>query len=139
MGKQTKEEKAAYNKAYHAANRERLCEEARARYHANRERCRAQQNEYHKRYYQENKPKILAKTAKRRGIQLQRTPPWACLDRIEEVYELAELATEVSGVQYHVDHIVPLQGATVSGLHIYENLQVIPATENLSKGNKYDA
>jgi hypothetical protein len=85
-----------------------------------------------------NKSKVNAQVATRHAAKLQRTPPWAVLDKIEEMYELAQFATEESGVPYHVDHIIPLQGNNVSGLHIHENLQVIPATENLSKGNRFE-
>jgi len=77
--------------------------------------------------------------AKRRAALLNRS---ICRDEddlwlIEEIYHLAALRTKMFGFQWHVDHIVPLQGKTVSGLHVPKNLRVIPWLENVKKGNKY--
>lgn len=59
-----------------------------------------------------------------------RTPIWADLDKIREFYNKCPEG-------YHVDHIIPLRGEIVSGLHVVENLQYLFAKDNLSKGNKW--
>ncbi len=71
-----------------------------------------------------------AKTAKRRAKKLHATPKWSDLKQIEYIY-----ANCPKG--YHVDHIIPLQGELVSGLHVPENLQYLPARENIQKGNSF--
>lgn len=79
-------------------------------------------------------------TAKRRAALIQRTPKWLTDDDlwiIEQAYELAVLRTKMFGFGWHVDHIIPLQGKVVSGLHVPENLRVIPSKENLKKHSKY--
>jgi len=69
--------------------------------------------------------------------QKQRTPKWADLKAIREFYDTSHWITEVTGLEHHVDHIIPLNGKLVSGLHIAENLRVLPGPENLSKGSKF--
>lgn len=94
---------------------------------------------YWQNHYKENKAKYAAKRAKRRATQLQATPKWLSktyFTRIECKYSLAAMFSKYSGVPHAVDHIVPLQGETVCGLHVPWNLQVITVTNNLQKGNK---
>jgi len=87
-----------------------------------------------------NPEKINAATVKRRLAKISRTPKWVTSEEhwlIEQAYELAQLRTKVFGFSWHVDHIIPLQGKHVSGLHVPTNLQVIPWRDNVSKANKY--
>jgi hypothetical protein len=56
---------------------------------------------------------------------------------MEQAYELAALRTRMFGFAWHVDHIIPLQGKIVSGLHTPYNLRVIPGVENVRKGAQY--
>lgn len=69
--------------------------------------------------------------ADRRALQQQRVPLWANLDSIKEFY-----AKCPDG--YHVDHIIPLKGDLVSGLHVESNLQYLLAIDNIKKRNKFD-
>lgn len=74
---------------------------------------------------------VSALNAKRRSAKLQQTPPWYTHTDCVAIYK--ELKPG-----YNVDHIIPLQGENVSGLHWHHNLQLLPAVENMSKGNKFD-
>lgn len=89
---------------------------------------------------QDNPHKVRADTVKRRTAKMKRTPAWLTEDDlwlIEQAYELAALRTKLFGFSWHVDHVIPLQGTVVSGLHVPTNLQVIPWIQNVSKANKY--
>ena len=83
---------------------------------------------YNKRRYEANRGKFYAACRKRQAAKLNRTPSWADMNAINFFYECCPKGC-------HVDHIVPLQGKYISGLHVAENLQWLPASENCSKGN----
>lgn len=85
----------------------------------------------HYRFIEKISGKSAAKAAKRRAAKLQATPPWADLEEIKNVY----LEAQYFGM--HVDHIIPLQGKNVCGLHVWDNLQLLSAVENIKKGNRY--
>ena len=125
-----------YNKTHRDKNKVRIYT-YRKHYGANNvERIKKSQ----KSYRENNKDKVNALSALRRCTKLQRTPKWLTLDDkwiIKEVYHLAQLRTKMLGFEWHVDHIIPLQAKNVSGLHAPNNLQVIPAKQNLSKHNKF--
>jgi len=97
---------------------------------------RKQKNQLYARSWRTLNPdKKNAQEAKRRADKLQRTPSWADFEEITMFYEVAEVLSR-SGVEFHVDHVLPLKGKTVSGFHVQNNLQVIPWHENLRKNNR---
>jgi hypothetical protein len=106
-------------------------------YHRNKESS----SEKHKAWAQANKGKVLARVRKYELAKINRTPQWLDKDDlwvIQEIYDLSYKRTEITGIKWHVDHIIPLQGKAVSGLHVPANLQVIPAIINMGKGNKFN-
>lgn len=116
---------------WNAANAERKRELERKRREAN--------PTYYTEWRKNNLAKDSARASQRRASTIQRTPKWLTKEdiaEIEAVYEQARVATESTGVQHHVDHIIPLRGKLVSGLHVPWNLQVLTASENASKGNR---
>lgn len=87
-------------------------------------------------YRRENVAKIRAYDANRRAKSERATPSWANEFFMDEAYRLARLRTKLFGYEWHVDHIVPLQSKFVCGLHVHNNLRVIPGSENKAKGNR---
>lgn len=82
--------------------------------------------------------KLVCQRARYAGKR-KRTPSWLTADDkrlIKAKYSEAHWMTVRTGFKHHVDHIVPLLGKDVCGLHVPWNLRVIPARENIKKGNK---
>lgn len=145
--KKNKEKISAYTKEKWAKNKDnkefRDKEKARclAWYHANFEKIREKKYARDKEWRSRNKGIINFHTNKRYTARKQRLPKWITEEnklQIKAMYMLASSLTKATGIEWHVDHIIPLQGKTVSGLHVPENLQVIEGSLNNRKRNKFD-
>ena len=104
------------------------------------ERNKDRINKRTQQYAKEHPEWKAAQCAKRRATKLQAMPLWTTKDDlflIEEAHNLASLRSQLFSFAWNVDHVVPLQSDTVCGLHVWWNLQVIPKTLNISKGNRY--
>ena len=105
-------------------------------YRQNPEKYRSQSK-----YYRENNPDKRSHWQKaREARKKQACPKWLSdgqLSDIQDLYKLRDKLSKVFGVDYHVDHIVPLNGKDICGLHVPWNLQILESSLNLSKSNKY--
>ena len=109
--------------------------------YANNLEYRQNKLQYIKNWSQSNPGKRKSINAKRRAAELQRTPKWLSKEQlrlIEDIYIKSVELAKSTGIEHHVDHIVPLQGKTVSGLHVPWNLQILTAKENLVKSNQFE-
>lgn len=117
----TAEGQAKHNERHRAYKRkQRSCEPGRIK-----------ANEAVARWFKRNRRTANAWSKAYKTAKLKRTPAWADLKAIQHFYEACPAG-------YHVDHIIPLQGKLVSGLHVLENLQYLPASDNCSKNNTFD-
>lgn len=95
--------------------------------------------EWEARWRKANRAKLNAYSMGRYAAKTKQTPSWLTREQRQEIvawYEASALLTRITGIKHQVDHIVPLRGATVSGLHVPWNLQVLRAADNLKKSNR---
>lgn len=137
---QSQAERKLADKIRQAERYKELREEIRKRqnaYNATPE-GRAKQRERYKRHYERNQDYYTANRAKRRAAELKAMPEWVDSKELLVFFKKARALTRKTGVKYAVDHIVPLRGRNVCGLHVPWNLQVITWQENAKKLNHFD-
>lgn len=132
-----------WRKAYYVKHSDAIKARVRqwAQRNAHNEAVKASRSARGKAWRTAHPEKHNAKAAYRRAAKIHRTPKWLTPDdrwMIEEIYHLAQLRSQVTGVEWHVDHVIPLLGKTVSGLHVPGNLRVIVGVENLRKGCRFE-
>lgn len=138
-----KTQQQEYGKAYTAARGDDLLAKKREYQRAwnkeNAEQKRAQDAEYAAQKRRERDARFMAsathRAAKYSRALARSTPKWADVSAVKGMYELAAIFRRI-GLRMEVDHIVPLQGKTVSGLHTAENLQLLLRHTNASKSNR---
>lgn len=117
----------------HQENRERLSKY----YYDNHDR----EKEYRRQHYRNNKSAYLANNYLRDKRIKIATPNWLTKEMRNEIklkYLISGRLSSIHKVEYHVDHIVPICGDKVCGLHVPWNLQVILGEENLQKSNNFE-
>jgi hypothetical protein len=151
----------ARNKAWYAANRERKLAANDAHRRANLEKAASYSRKYREthpekwqaimdatkearvakslQWAKDNPARHSARVMRYATAKINRTPKWAMSLDFGAVYEEARRLAQETGIPHDVDHIVPLRGETVSGLHVPWNLRAIPASANRSKSNKFES
>lgn len=127
-----------YMKGYYEQDKGKVKERVYAWIEKNRDR----HNEKCAKWVRNNRGKVNARTARRYASKKQATPKWVTKNSdyswmISEAYDLALLRSKLTGQKWEVDHIVPLRGKNVSGLHTPWNLRVVLQTENRKKSNSF--
>jgi len=130
-----KEQRLERGRIWYQQNKEKRAKSIRLWREKNKEKVRELDREWGYRHYDYR----LAQNAVRRARRKLGTPAALTKDQmlwIQWMYRHAKKMTEITGVPHHVDHIHPLKGENFCGLHVPWNLQVIPAEENIKKGNR---
>src|SRR6185369_7907728 len=143
----TKLKNSLRGKLWYLARRDTELLRRRENYRINRDRYAAKGEEYRKtrkheqarrrrKHYEQNSHRYKAQSVARRDFTKRATPAWANSEAINAFYLEAARRTAQSGEKHHVDHIIPLRGKNVCGLHVETNLQVLLASENMAKHNR---
>ena len=124
------------DRLYNLNNKEKIANRKALYYQHNREEINAKAIAGWSSHYNRNRINYIYKGRARVSQIKEATPIWAELNQIKELYKEAKMLEDSTEIKYHIDHIVPLKGKSVCGLHCIDNLQILTATANLSKGNR---
>lgn len=117
-----KETELERNRAWAALNADKISQQKKEYYLANKEELKKAKRQQ----YVERRTRIVSWDAELTSLVY------------DEAYDLIEKRNKITGIQWSVDHIIPIKGKTVSGLDVWNNLQVIPLSENKRKHNSYE-
>lgn len=134
-----KEKHAAKNKTYYNNNKDNPVFKQQRKSIASRYNRKKVVD--HAKHYAENDLYYRVKANMRKARLKQATPVWLSKDdkqRIKLIYTVAAHLSDKSGEAWHVDHIIPIKGDSVCGLHVPSNLRIVPAKDNLSKSNSFN-
>lgn len=139
---------------WQTSNQEKLAEIDRAWRKANPAKVKVTQNTCNKKKYAANPDKYKARVKayqkanphkknewgqRRRAMKLKALPRWVAAEEIETIFKQARYLQDTTGIEYSVDHIIPLQNEQVCGLHVPANLLPVPSAVNSAKSNAFDS
>lgn len=122
------DKKKEMDRSHYENNKDKIIQNSKEWRENNKERT----NEIHREWQKRNQPAKNANTAKYRADKLSQTPKWLTQQQLDEIKRIYLNCPK----GFHVDHIVPINGTNVRGLHTPWNLQYLPALDNMKKSNK---
>lgn len=126
------EHREQYQKQYYKDNITKKRQQGKEYYIKNKEKVR----QYYDRWRKANPEKCILLSSEYLKRRTLAKPLWYEPDKVKQLYLKRDELSKLWGIQLHVDHVVPLQGKNVCGLHCWDNLQLLEASINLKKYNK---